>query len=243
MPTPVQVVRRGLTQYPILFPTPLSVLDHVFCVAGGGYEWRKGELVDVYEPKYVEAPMKYDDLDDREEDNARRIAERDSEYMSPLYTTFALESECLRNQRKWVEDNLDRILSARLVSHYGNGSKHAPMRGKTKEISLTYNNALNFPDDITKAWGDVLWEYLDHWLVTLNVVYMIGSARDIDESIKHWPDAIKVARKAILAAQERLYPLLHNGKSYKEHRAESARMVLGMLDEIKAGKLDAETKL
>lgn len=242
MPTPRQVVRRGLTQYPSLFPTPLSVLDHVFCVSGGGYEWRKGELVDVFQPKYVEAPMTYDDLNDREERNAERIAERDSEYMSPLYTSFALESECLRNHRQWVEANLDRILSARLVSHYGSGSAHAPRSYKTTNVSLNYNNALNFPDDITKEWGDVLREYLDHWLVTLNVVYMIGSNRDMDEAIKHWPEEAKAVRKAIQTAIARLFPLMNNGKDYHEHQRENAALVLGMLAEIKAEKLDAETK-
>ena len=40
-----RTVHNCLAVYPSIFPTRATVLDHLFCTLGGGYDWRGGCLV------------------------------------------------------------------------------------------------------------------------------------------------------------------------------------------------------
>jgi hypothetical protein len=211
MPTPRQIVHAGLFLYPSLYRDPLDVLDHVFAVNGNGYEWENGELTPWEAVDFDNLTMDYDDLDSTKGWKADFIRDYGNE------DRFALEDGAQRVIREWVEKNIDRILAAPLVKSYF-GSDYRDRSYVTKHISTTYACGLNFPDDITKEWGDVLYAYLENWLVRLNYAY--GVSRRQEDAIKHWPKEVQDARRVILAARERLYPLINNGKSYAEHVAE-----------------------
>ena len=230
-------IQYCLTQYPGLFPTPLKVLDHAFCTIGTGVEWRNGEIADMRDDaNKPPQPMRYDDLDERDANRISRIAEYglvEEPYMKPLTDSQTLEVEALRNHREWTERNLDRILQAKPVKHYGPGSEYAEKYYKTKGVALSYCNALNFPDDITKEWGDVLWDYLDHWNVTLNVVYGVSGKPNLtyEESTNFWPDEMKTVRDAITAAKHRLFPLINDGESLEEHNKQEIEMIRNIMAE------------
>lgn len=42
---PERTIQHCYDHYPELFPTRQRVLNHLFCVAGNGYSWYKGEVV------------------------------------------------------------------------------------------------------------------------------------------------------------------------------------------------------
>lgn len=233
--TPQDTVRRGLLEYPSLFRSPLDVLDQLFAVIGNGYEWVKGELVDTcgyVNPKKTPGKMDYADLNERAAERAADRERYDIEY-GRIDTMFALDIEAERHHRQWVEANIDRIIYAPLTRRYGGASQHKPSSYTTQNISTTYARGLNFPDDITLAWGEVLSEYLSAWLVTLNVVHGIGHSRDFAEATKHWPQEIKDAHAAIVAAQHRLHPLIRGGQTLAEHEKHCHDVMTEIIADIK----------
>lgn len=57
-------INTSLEYYPGIFPNRLYVDEHLFATPGNGFKWKKGELVDVFEPdsdEYAVDP----ELDDR----------------------------------------------------------------------------------------------------------------------------------------------------------------------------------
>lgn len=228
MATLKQVVRYGLLNFPCIFPEPVYVMEHLFCVIGNGYEWnRKGELESVFEERdYNSGQMNYSDVDEAE---TYAQTMKDQYYLNDLYNGIMLRTNATRIRRKFIEDNMDMILSAPLTSHYFE-EYHRGGSYVISNISENHARGLDFPDNINKEWGEELYKFLDHWLVSLNKAYGV-SVKDHND-ISFWPKNAQDGYNAILAARERLYPLIHDGMTYAEHVKECNELSERLISEV-----------
>lgn len=197
MATFKQTLKRGLFEYPTIFPNPVDVCVHLFCIIGNGYEWHEGELVDRY---------------DRIKDNefVESMTMRDiSPMMAEIYasveksTGHKLKDAAQLIQMKFVEDNIDAIIDANPTNSYFGGEQGSSYF--KKGICVKYAHAFDFPDDTKKDWADALYTFINHWLYVLNCEY--GPGHEKDDPLAWWPADIREARKAILDARVRLHPL------------------------------------
>ena len=58
-----QTLQVMTDKYPTIFYNRQTCLNHLFCVIGNGYDWKKGELVDPIKEKYEK---KYSRMDIKE---------------------------------------------------------------------------------------------------------------------------------------------------------------------------------
>jgi len=228
MASPAATLKFCLFTYPSIFPEPVNVLNNWF-TSIGSVSWSKnGEIVDPYTKIPKNITMKYDDLDHRE----KEIEERKYVTMGAL---FLMQIEAERIRRKFIEDNIDKIIEDNYnwtFNFFGHAFKNCES-GRTENI-YSGCTGLNFPDNITQEWGEVLYRYFDHWLQTINERYIPGN--DKDDREKHWPEDIKVAYKTIRAAKARLHPIIRDGETYEAHCASVREWMIPLLDSLGKSK-------
>ena len=212
MASPAITLKHSLFTYPSIYPEPVNVLDAWFTNIGS-YEWNsKGELGSYATKIPKKFSMKYEDLDERE----KKIKE---DYAaSGLYSVFLMQIEAERIRRDFIARNVDTITKDSYnwtFRYFGHAFKNCET-GRTERFSLNHSPGLNFPDNITKEWGEVLYRYFDHWMEAINARYVPG--RDKEDREKHWPEDVKEAYKTIRAAKARLHPLIREGETWEEHR-------------------------
>ncbi len=214
MATLKQTIKYGMLRYPTLFPNPVNVLEHLFCVIGNGYEWIDGELVDRFDrvegtDKTTEPlTMKYPEEEEVESDLAAF-----AKYMEKLHTERRLQGLAQRMQMEFVDKHIDEIIEASSTAvYFGSGPRGYYF---LKGISIKYSHGINFPDDIKPDWAEGLYEFLEYWLQNLSTEYGPPSK---DGDVSHWPADIQEARKALLETRERLHPIVYNGETYQEHK-------------------------
>lgn len=207
-----QTMKHGLLHYPTIFPNPVNVCEHLFCIIGNGYEWDDGELVDKFSPDKCDGPlaMKYPDNTERDADLARF-----EELIPHLAAERRLMGLAEHLRMKFVEDNIETILNGSPTTvYFGHGPRGYYF---LKGICIKYAHAFDFPDDIKEDWAKALYTFLEHWLVSLNQEY--GPGREKDDSLSWWPKDVLEARNKILETRIRLHPFAHNGQSYELHAA------------------------
>ena len=140
---PERTLQKMYDEYPHLFPCRQQALDHLFCVIGNGYEWKKGELVYRKELYYydrelderVEIPFE----NDNEPDIISKAPMTDEEYEieHQEWIEETVELKCRLNKRITREEALKVTLE--------NCHKWYP-------ISKNHSYICNLPDDITPEW-------------------------------------------------------------------------------------------
>lgn len=206
MPTVKQVVKHDMLTYPTIMPNPVSVLIHLFCVIGNGYEWVEGELTDSHTDYSVPVSMKYPDPREYDAD-------------SPCAATFKLQDAAEAVQMNFIASNIDAIVEADLNAVYFDQPSSSYL---TKSICIKYAHGLHFPDDIKPDWAACLERFLNYWLYALNVEY--GTAAKGDDR-SWWPKDVVEARQVILDARVRLYPLAHDGQTYEHHQVKMKALI------------------
>jgi hypothetical protein len=228
MATVAATMKNCLLNYPSIFPCPLAVSLHWFGTGGSGYYWdRNGELVNGYVEENNSA-MDYSDLDEREVQEQKDIA-RYPDTLADLHQQRAIQLKSERLARNFIADNIDSIACADVTLSLFNYNARASYW--YVEYPSLNSPALNFPENICKDWAIALDRFLSEWLVALNYKYGVGTSRDMNESIAHWPEHIKQFRTKVLEAQDRLIPILHgiSAETYKQQRNELADSIMSEL--------------
>lgn len=214
MSTFKQTLKFSMLRYPTIFPNPVDVCVHLFCAIGNGYEWYEGEMVDRFhhnEPLVMKYPLDRDMTPEMAAIHASVDAR----------TGHKLKDQARFVQMKWTEENIDAIVDAIPTNvYFGSDPKSYYFR---KGICLEHAHAFHFPEDIKKDWAEALYGFLQYWLVQLNYEY--GPGRSKDDELLWWPEDIKEARKTILEARIRLYPLAHNGQTYEQGLEQSMKFL------------------
>ncbi len=227
MASPAATLKFCLFSYPSIFPEPVNVLNNWFTSIGSVYWSTNGEIVSSCAKIPENIAMSYDDLDERE----KTLTERYTSIGSPLNVVFGLQIEAERIRRKFIADNIDKITKDSYnwtFNFFGHAFKNCES-GRTENI-YSGCTGLNFPDNITQEWGEVLYRYYDHWLQTINERYGVGRKGKEED---HWPEDIKVAYKSIKDAKARLHPIIRDGETYEEHCNNVQEIMRKMFDELR----------
>ena len=140
---PERTLQKMYDEYPQLFPTRHHALDHLFCVIGNGYEWKKGELVDYKELYYYDS-----ELDELVEIPFENDDESDIVSKSPM-----TDEEYEIEHQKWIEERVD--LKCRFNKRI---TREEALKvtlencHKWYPISKNHSYICNLPDDITPEW-------------------------------------------------------------------------------------------
>lgn len=222
-------MRHALLSYPGIAPCPMAVAIQWFSTNGNGMDWnKKGELSN-WDGLDVNVKMEYDDLDERNE----RCEDKDNpeSYMHSLHNGFFMEAEAERALRQFVETNIDRLCDAPVTTKlfaYSVKGRYYYIEG----VSLEYAHAFNFPDNIAPDWAEALRQFHDNWLVDLNCTYGPPKGKGNVYDVSYWPEHAQKLRAAIIDAQKRLYPLMHNGEAYEVGMARRAEMAEKIIEAL-----------
>lgn len=144
-------IKSMIIMYPMLFPTKLSVYNHLFLTNGNGYRWENGELIS---------------LDDEEncsiEDGLEALFNDELQYdLLEGYLNITTDTEDIinyfkrRNKEKLefvkVIINCKKIINEQL--YITNKEKLYPL--------CKYTAILNIPDNIKEDWKEAIKEFLD----------------------------------------------------------------------------------
>lgn len=144
-------IKSMIIMHPRLFPTKLSVYDHLFLTNGNGYEWIDGELVSK---------------DDKEncsiDDGLEALFNDELQYdFLEDYLEVTTDSEDIINYFK--RRNKEKLESVKVIVNHEkiiNEKLHI-----INEVNLyplcKYSKILNIPDDIKDDWKDAIKEFLD----------------------------------------------------------------------------------
>lgn len=207
-----QTMKHCLLSYPTIFPNPLNVCVHLFCVIGNGYQWHKGQLVDRYEGAKIPKRMKYPKEDFSKDWSQKSIRQ----------SGIKIQNEARLHQMRFIEKNIDAIVAADPVNVYFGSSRQGCF--VTDNICLEYADGLQFPDDIKKDWAQALYRFLDWWIDQLFEVY--GTTPE------GWPEQIQQAHKEIVKARNRLHTIIHN-ETYAEYAVRISEHIKGVISSLK----------
>lgn len=138
-----------------------------------------------------------------------------------------------RIRRKFIEDNIEEICGNYYhwkEPFFGHAFKFCEYQ-KTERISDDCP-AFTFPDNITKAWGEALYAFLDNWMHILNKRYGVNGHKNGDEMIAHWPSDIKASYMKMKEARARLHPLIR-GETWEQHCQNMRDLMKDILPKIK----------
>lgn len=191
----------------------LKVSCHLFTTIGNGGEWIDGELCfrnmsDWY--KLRENPVKDKD--------------RDKEYLRSLHNGWDLRHEAYLIKRKFVMDNMEKILDSPVDSYIFESSDSVHGYYESNPC-VRYARSINFPDDIKPDWAEAVYEFNQWWLTNLNRIYGVGS----DGNTDFWPEHIKEAYKAITEANKRAFKII-NSVDYDTYHARMKEDVAEILN-------------
>lgn len=219
-------IKQMMFNYPSIFPNPLKAAIQLFFTVGNGYFWNKnGQLVSGYSNK-MSPVMLYDDLDER-----LTWGRTDIDIDRIQYN---LEIELARTKRKFIEDNIDGLLSG---NHYMTDFEDNYLYYNNCVTHIgQYHKLIDFPDNIAKDWGNGILEAMEWALYNLNKIYGVSykCTGDVGE---WWPEHARQSYYIILEVRERLRKIL--GQPSKEEREEfSSRMINEILSEENKKVLD-----
>jgi hypothetical protein len=182
----------------------LSVSIHMFSTIGNGMEWINGELSygrpfsDWYNGPY--------------------LAKIDDDTDGSLKAKWSLENEVRLLKRKFVTDNMERILDSPVTSNlFEPEISHCYYMLDPRE---EYARSLNFPNNITKEWAEAVFEFNQHWLTNFRTIHGVGH----DGSIDFWPENVKIGYEVVKKHKERAFEIAY-GISYAKHMEEMTKLV------------------
>lgn len=194
-------VKFMMFQYPSLYKNPIDALIQLFCVHGDWTDDGDMYIHDYKELTKIKRELPHD------------MSKRETlECLKSLNIGYELENQATIAQWDFIESNIDSILSAPLINVYFGQEPHGHYF--TKGISENYAAGIHFPDNIQQDWAKVLYKFLEHWLYRLNCEYGVGSEKV--QTLHWWPKDVLKAREMILAARDRLHPIVHSGETYEQ---------------------------
>lgn len=144
-------IKSMIIMYPRLFPTKLSVYDHLFLTNGNGYRWENGELISD------------DDEENCSMDDGLEALFNDELQYDFLedYLEVTTDSEDIINYFK--RRNKEKLELVKVIINHEkiiNEKLHI-----INEVNLyplcKYSKILNIPNDIKDDWKDAIKEFLD----------------------------------------------------------------------------------
>ena len=144
-------IKSMIIMHPRLFPTKLSVYDHLFLTNGNGYRWKNGELISE---------------DDEEncsiDDGLEALFNNELQYdFLEDYLNATTDSEDIINYFK--RRNKEKLELAKVIINYEKIINEKLYI--TTDVVLyplcEYAKILNIPNDIKDDWKDAIKEFLD----------------------------------------------------------------------------------
>ena len=144
-------IKSMIIMHPRLFPTKLSVYDHLFLTNGNGYRWENGELISE---------------DDEEncsiDDGLEALFNNELQYdFLEDYLNATTDSEDIINYFK--RRNKEKLELAKVIINYEKIINEKLYI--TNDVVLyplcEYAKILNIPNDIKDDWKDAIKEFLD----------------------------------------------------------------------------------
>ena len=144
-------IKSMIIMHPRLFPTKLSVYDHLFLTNGNGYRWENGELISE---------------DDEEncsiDDGLEALFDNELQYdFLEDYLNATTDSEDIINYFK--RRNKEKLELAKIIINYEKIINEKLYI--TNDVVLyplcEYAKILNIPNDIKDDWKDAIKEFLD----------------------------------------------------------------------------------
>lgn len=182
-----KIFEYGLLEYHGIFPNVEAILEHLFMTNGNGYEWYKGELVDVCRSEELEY--------DREEVYSRNREELQAK-VSEAKIRFEKDSDCVKdlNIKRLHRAELDLLKYDLTYSHLDALLDNFSINGDNlKNLSwyppCEYADILRFESDITDEWLWLVSEFIDE---SLRVLHTINYYFYIDEKLK-WASYLRKA--------------------------------------------------
>lgn len=150
-------IKSMIIMHPLIFPTKLSVYDHLFLTNGNGYRWENGELIS----------LDYNKTNYSVEDGLEALFNNEYQYqlLESYISNFDDPKEFvsyLKKENKQKLKLVKRILNAENIVE-----EELHMSNKEEEILhllyplSKYSAILNIPTDIKDDWKDAIKEFLD----------------------------------------------------------------------------------
>lgn len=198
-------IERGIVFHPTLFQEKWQVCSQLFATIGNDFEWyENGELILDYEEDKGD-PWRMKEL--QEDIEGYKIQAK--EYSSPVYAACAARGEFEKIRREFAKNNLDLILDNSCACYmFSDCNYRMNTYMKPKYFSFKYAKGFNFPDNIAKDWALGLKDFIDYWLIGLNIEYGVSADKDMEKAVAHWPDDAKELRNKLKESTQRLSKIL-----------------------------------
>ena len=143
-------IKSMIITYPRIFPTKLSIYNHLFLTNGNGYEWIDGELVSK------------DDIEDFTIENGLDILFNDEFQYELLsnYLEITSDKEDIINYFK--RRNKEKFELAKVIVNYEKIINEKLYLTDEEELYplCKYAKILNIPDNIKDDWKDAIKEFV-----------------------------------------------------------------------------------
>lgn len=151
-----RTVHNCLAVYPTIFPTRARVLDHLFCILGGGYDWKGGRLVQEGENLSGRTDRAFFQTVERNVAEQDLIIEREH----ILLKKIAKEELSKKTNKK--ENNWCNKVIKEKYKHFVYDPQDVELRnlltqmksGEIYPICKEYAHLINFPNNIERCWLD-----------------------------------------------------------------------------------------
>ena len=143
-------IKSMIIMCPRLFPTKLSVYDHLFLTNGNGYRWENGELI-----------SKDDEENCSIEDGLEALFNDELQYgLLKRYLNITTDSEDIINYIK--RENKEKLELTKVIVNYEKIINEKLHISNEELYPLSkYSKILNIPDDIKDDWKNAIKEFLD----------------------------------------------------------------------------------
>ncbi len=183
----------------------LEVSEHLLACIGIGWDWADGELCPDHK------------LDDWYK--GPKVIEIEENLCDTLKAKWTLENEVAQIKRKFVLDNIERILDSPIDSHLFQSTDISYGHYVLRPCKY-YANAIRFPDNITKEWAEVVYKFNCYWMTNFRKIHGVGSKGEIN----FWPKESHDAYLMIEEAKKRAFKIW-TGQSYDEYMEEMNKHV------------------
>lgn len=144
-------IKSMIIMHPRLFPTKLSVYNHLFLTNGNGYRWENGELISSYYKENYSI-----------EDGLEALFNNEFQYhLLESYLNITADTEDIINYFK--RNNKEKLTLINVILNFENIMNEKLYITNKEELYPLCKSAkiLNIPNDIKEDWKDAIKEFLD----------------------------------------------------------------------------------
>lgn len=146
-------IKSMIIMHPLIFPTKLSVYNHLFLTNGNGYRWENGELIS----------LDYNKTNYSVEDGLEALFNNEFQYsLLETYLTITTDTEDVINYFKRV--NKEKLALTKVILNFKKIMNEKLYITNEEELYplCKYSAILNIPDNIKNDWKDAIKEFLDY---------------------------------------------------------------------------------